>query len=441
MKIAVFGAGYVGVTTAVCFAEMGHTVHCIDVIEAKVQLLMAGESVIFEPGLKELLQKNLATESLFFSTDALTAIKNADVIFITVGSPSDHDGSVDLSLVSKAAETIAQAITGYKLVVIKSTVPVGSQILIQKKMKEILEQQRQIIDFDIASNPEFLREGSAIYDCLNPDRIVIGTESEKAVGILKNIYASLITKNVPFHIMDSRSAEMTKYAANSLLAAKISLMNELSRLCEKTGADIDLVRQGIASDHRIGPHVLYAGLGYGGSCFPKDVRALQQMGAKNNESLQLLKAIETTNSLQKNYFIEKITNRLPLLSGKKIAVWGASFKPNTDDIREAPSLAVIDTLLNLGASVTIFDPAAKKNLSDYFQNRNNLVFGDDPYSILESCAALVIVTEWSDFLRPDFQRIKQLLISPLIFDGRNLFSPLQMKTLGFEYHSIGRATL
>ncbi|MFZ3231101.1 MAG: UDP-glucose/GDP-mannose dehydrogenase family protein [Pseudobdellovibrio sp.] len=438
MKISVFGTGYVGLVTGVCFAEMGHTVHGVDIIESKIQQLRLGQSTIYEPTLNTLLQKNIKLKRISFSCNNLEAVTNSDIIFISVGSPADTNGSADLSLVLVAAESIAKVMTSYKLIVIKSTVPVGSSHLIKTKIIETLKARNIKIPFDIASNPEFLREGSAIADCLNPYRIIVGSSSSKAIGLLEQVYATLINKNIPFIIMDSNSAEMTKYAANCILATKITLMNEISRLCEKLNANIDNVHLGVGSDHRIGQSALHAGLGYGGSCFPKDVEALIQMGLDQNENLQIIKAVALTNKLQSQKFLSKILTRLPDLKNKPIAIWGVAFKPNTDDIREAPSLFLIENLIRENAQIKIYDPAASENLKLHFKNNPNLHFFSDPYLALDSAEALIIPTEWEIFLKPDFSAMKLKMKNALVFDGRNIYTPTEMKRHGFEYYSIGR---
>lgn len=441
MKITVVGTGYVGLVTGVCFAEMGHDVHNLDIDEKKIQQLNLGKSPIYEPGLSELIDKNLKLNRIHFSTGKIAGIHNSDIIFITVGSPADQNGLADLSLVINAIESIANAMETYKLIIIKSTVPVGSLNIIETKITNILKTRKLNILFDVASNPEFLREGSAIDDCLNPDRIVVGCSSKKAIALLQEIYQPLLSRNIPFLVMDSNSAEMTKYASNCMLAAKISLMNEFSRMCEKLGANIDFVRQGVGADHRIGEHSLFAGLGYGGSCFPKDIEAMIKIGLLEKEDLKIISAVAETNHLQLQRFLSKISARLPDLENKHIAIWGVAFKPNTDDVRDAPSLGIIESLLAAKAQINIFDPAATENLKLHFNNNKNLHFFSDPYLALKDVQALIIPTEWPIFTKPDFNSMRNLMANNLIFDGRNIYSLADMKQNEFEYYSVGRSNL
>lgn len=438
MKISVFGTGYVGLVTSICFADAGHSVTGIDISKSTIEKLSSGESTIYENGLVELLQKNLSSGMLKFSCEAEEGINESDIIFVTVGSPTANDGSTDLTLVFNAIDTISSNMITYKLIVIKSTIPVGTTDTIKNRIAKKLKSRDVNIDFDVAYNPEFLREGCAISDCLDPYRIIIGSESDKAIGLLKSLYQLWLSKNTPFLIMPPASAEMTKYAANSMLATKISLMNEISRLCEKTGANIDLVREGLGSDARIGNHFLFAGLGYGGSCFPKDIEALIQTGREHSEDLKILTAVAQTNIIQNQFFLKKIITQIPDLKDKVITLWGAAFKPNTDDIREAPSLKLIKHFLTSGAAVHIFDPAATENIKNYFNRNHKLTFFSDQYEALKDADALIIPTEWAHFQTPDFDRIKDSMKKPLVFDGRNIYSSAEMKKNGFEYFSIGR---
>ncbi|MEK6628604.1 MAG: UDP-glucose/GDP-mannose dehydrogenase family protein [Bdellovibrionota bacterium] len=438
MKISVFGTGYVGLVSGVCFAEMGNTVIGVDVDEKKIASLKDGVSPIYEPGLDQLLQSNYKSGRIDFTTNAKDAINNTDIIFIAVGTPPFEDGSADLKYVLKVAETIAEHMNSYKLIVTKSTVPVGTYKKVKSMIEKTLKKRNISLAFDVASNPEFLREGCAIDDCMKTSRVVVGVETQKAKEILKKLYEPFLRSGNPFLAMDPASSEMTKYAANAMLATKISLMNEFSRLCEKVGADIDMVRHGIGADHRIGPYSIYAGIGYGGSCFPKDVMALIKIGTDLDENLQILTAVEKTNALQRRSFIQKIASKYKNLSGLCFTLWGVAFKPGTDDIREAPAIDIISFLLKSGATVRCFDPAASENTLDYFKNEKNLSFFPDQYEALDNSVALIIPTEWKSFRNPDFNLIKSKLKSAVIFDGRNIYKNSDMKDLGIEYYSIGR---
>lgn len=450
MKIAVFGTGYVGLVTGVCFAEMGNHVTCVDIDPKKVNDLRLGKSPIYEPGLEDMLQANIGAERIHFTTESLLAIENSDLIFIAVGTPPHEDGSADLSYVLQVAKTIGLQMNGYKLVITKSTVPVGTNHKVKSEIQETLRGRGVHFEFDVVSNPEFLREGSALQDALKASRVVIGVETPKAEEIMTRLYEPFLKGGNPLLVMDLLSAEMTKYAANSMLAAKISLMNEFSRLCEKVGADIEHVRRGIGTDHRIGPYSIYPGIGYGGSCFPKDVKALIRTGMENGERLEILEAVETANATQRKNFFRKIKRRFSELEGKKIAVWGVAFKPGTDDIREAPALDVITDLLLSGAHLVAFDPVAAKNALEYFQDarwvgeslarraQTQLSFSKDQYTALDGTDALAIITEWKSFREPDFGRMKSLMKSPVIFDGRNIYSPDWIRGHGFEYQCVGR---
>lgn len=446
VKISVFGTGYVGLVTGVCFADMGHDVTCVDIDSSKVESLRAGKSPIYEPGLDEMLATNIRASRLHFTTQAKEAVANAEVIFIAVGTPPQEDGSADLQYVLKVAEDIANNMNDYKVIVTKSTVPVGTWKKVKAKIEEVLKKRGVSVDFDICSNPEFLREGSAIEDSLKPNRVVVGVESTKAGSIMREIYEPFLNGN-PLLLMDPFSSEMTKYAANSMLAARISLMNEFSRVCEQVGADIEWVRRGIGADHRIGPHFLYAGVGYGGSCFPKDVRALIQTGDELGEDLAILKAVAATNNLQQNNFFKKVKAHFEGdLKGRKIAVWGAAFKPGTDDIREAPALTMIENILQAGGEVACFDPVAAESAKKYFSSQSvakteaarNLTFVSEQYEVMKGADALVIMTEWKSFREPIFTKMKEYLKKPVIFDGRNIYTPKKMKEKGFDYTSVGR---
>jgi UDPglucose 6-dehydrogenase len=447
MKISVFGTGYVGLVTGVCFAEMGNDVICVDVDPKKVETLRGGKSPIYEPGLDEMLEANISAERIQFTTDAQTAIKNSDIIFIAVGTPPQEDGSADLTNVFKVADTISSHMEGYKLIVTKSTVPVGTNQKIKERIQAGLINKTNA-SFDICSNPEFLREGSALEDCLQPSRVVVGSTSEKAEKLMRRLYEPFLKDNTPLLFMDLASAELTKYAANSMLAAKISIMNEFSRLCEKVGANIEQVRRGIGSDPRIGPHFIYAGIGYGGSCFPKDVKALIHIGDQEQEAMPILNAVEEVNQTQRLRFAEKSEKIMGGLKGKKVALWGVAFKPGTDDIREAPSLYVIEQCLKMGAKIIAYDPVAEQNAREFFAQHperhlftGSLEFSQDQYDALEGATALVIVTEWKSFREPDFVRMKTAMKSPIVFDGRNIYGTDVMKEQGFQYLSIGRGQL
>lgn len=437
MKITVFGTGYVGLVTGVCFSEMGNSVTCVDIDSTKINALCDGKSPIYEPGLDELLKSNIKSNRLSFTTDAKKGIQESDIIFIAVGTPPMPDGTANLNYVLQVAETIAEHMSSYKLVVTKSTVPVGTFNRIKSSIEQKLKQRSLNLEFDVASNPEFLREGCAIEDCLQPNRVVIGVESQKAQEQLQNLYEPFLKNGNPILAMDPPSSEMTKYAANAMLATKISLMNEFSRICEKVGADIESVRKGIGSDNRIGPHFIYAGLGYGGSCFPKDVSALVRAGAQAGENLLILDAVEQTNRIQRKRFIQLIENNIGV-NNKSIAIWGVAFKPGTDDIREAPSLDIIQHFLALNYRIHIYDPVAGENAKQHFKSNPLIILHHDQYSALDGVDALVIPTEWKSFREPDFDKMKSLMKTCLIFDGRNIYAPKYIRQQGFKYFSIGR---
>lgn len=441
MKISVFGTGYVGLATGVCFADMGYSVMSLDVDPEKVDKLSRGIPTIFEPGLEDILKRNLAAERISFTTDYKKAVDASDILFIAVGTPtSDVDGSANLSYVVSAAESIGQHMSSKKTILTKSTVPVGTNYLIQDTIRKALEKRGAKIEFDIVSNPEFLREGTAIHDCLHPDRIVIGFESEVAAKLVRRLYDPFIKNGAKMIEMDISSAEVTKYAANAFLATKISIMNEFSRLCDKVGANIENVRIGLSADHRIGPHFIYAGVGYGGSCFPKDVKALIHTGKKYDEDLKILNAVEETNFVQRERFVNQVIARLG--SGKKkIAVWGVAFKPGTDDIRESPSLYAIRRFIEAGYSVDAYDPVAATNAASELGSNSKVRFMNHQDDTLTDASALCIFTEWKSFLQPDFVKLKKLMDQALIFDGRNIYDLEVMRETGFEYHSIGRPSI
>lgn len=432
MKVAVVGTGYVGLVTGTCLAESGNQVACVDTDARKIDMLKQGIVPIYEPGLKEYLDRNVAQGRLSFTTDLYSVMDDCEVLMIAVGTPPGEDGSADLKYVLAVAESIGKRIKDYKIVVNKSTVPVGSGDLVRETIRKHTN-----VEFDVVSNPEFLKEGDAVNDFMKPDRIVIGVESARAEEVMKRLYA-------PFHrlghrvvSMDVRSAEMTKYAANAMLATKITFMNEIANLCEACGADVNNVRFGIGSDKRIGPHFLYAGIGYGGSCFPKDVSALIKIGNKYNHNLKILHAVDEVNTQQRLRLVEKVVKKFgDDLTGLQFAIWGLSFKPKTDDMREAPSLYTIDALHERGAKLHVYDPQAMENARPMIGDKAH--FHDDYYTPLKDADALLICTEWQEFREPDFARMKSLLKRPIIFDGRNLFEPEQMKELGIEYIGIGR---
>ena len=436
MQIAIIGTGYVGLVTGTCFAETGNQVKCIDIDEAKVARLRKGETPIYEPGLEGLLQRNIKEQRLEFTTDLAEGISKAQIIFLALPTPPGKDGAADLQFVLGVAEQLSTLIASYKVIVNKSTVPVGTA----ERVHTVLAQKLDTSLFDVVSNPEFLREGVAVEDFLKPDRVVIGTSSERARGMMKELYQPFVRQGNPIYFMDERSSEMTKYAANAYLAMRISFMNEMANLCEKANADVDDVRMGIGSDSRIGKRFLFPGVGYGGSCFPKDVQALAQTAQEFDYDFRIVKTVMGVNDRQKLILGDKIKNYFGNdLSGRTIAVWGLAFKPETDDIREAPALELINDLLKSGASVRAFDPEAMENVSRQFGDR--VYFAKDQYDALTGVDALVIVTEWSEFRNPDFERIAGLLKHQVIFDGRNVYALDKMETLGFYYQSMGRRTI
>ena len=437
MKVSVFGSGYVGLVAGACFAESGNDVICVDIDEQKIGKLNDGVIPIYEPGLEEMIKRNVKQRRLVFTTDMEKAIEHALFIFIAVGTPPDEDGSADLKHVLAVARTVGAHMTDYKVIVDKSTVPVGTADQVKIAVSEQLKARGVDLEFDVVSNPEFLREGVAINDFMQPDRVVIGTDNPRTAALMNELYAPFMKTKDGLVSMDIKSAEMTKYAANSLLAAKISFMNEIARLCENVGANVDMVRVGIGTDNRIGPAFLFPGIGYGGSCFPKDVQALIRTGAENQCDMNLLKAVEQVNNSQKCYMLALIRKKYGNdLSGLTFAIWGLAFKPQTDDMREAPSRVIIDGLLEMGARVVASDPAAIDQAKMIWNDR--ITYADYYYDALDGADALLILTEWNDYRRPDFNRIKELLKEPIIFDGRNIYEPQKMKGLGFTYFSIGR---
>lgn len=440
MKITVIGSGYVGLVSGACLAELGNDVICLDVDPKKIDILNNGGVPIYEPGLKELIKSNVDAGRLRFTTEIAESIKHGLVQMIAVGTPSDSDGSADMQYVISAARSIGREMTEYKVIVDKSTVPVGTAEKVRQVVQQELDLRGNKTGFSVVSNPEFLKEGAAIDDFNRPDRIIIGAEEEQAIKIMRDMYAPFQRNHDRLMVMDIKSAELTKYAANAMLATRISFMNELANLAEKVGADIEHVRKGIGSDKRIGYHFLYAGCGYGGACFPKDVRALKHTGEEHDLPLKVLQAVEEVNDRQKSVLLNKITKRFGNnLKGKHFALWGLAFKPGTDDMREATSRVVIEGLWARGATISAFDPVAIEEAKRIYGARPNLSFSENPKLALEGADALIIVTEWKAFKSPDFNLIKSSLKSPVIFDGRNLFEPKDMSSIGIEYHGIGRS--
>ncbi len=432
MKLCVVGTGYVGLVAGTCFAESGNDVICVDIDEAKVAALRRGEVPIYEPGLEELIRRNVAQQRLVFQTDLADAVRRAQLCFIAVGTPEGANGEADLSAVMAVAGQIADAMTGYRVVVDKSTVPVGTAAKVAQLIRS-----RTTHPFDVVSNPEFLKEGAAIEDFQRPDRVIIGSRSERATALMRELYNPFVRTGNPILVMTPESAEMSKYAANAMLAARISLINEIANLCEALGSDVEDVRRGVGLDRRIGPAFLFPGVGYGGSCFPKDVKALVQMADSNGVTPRMLQAVDAVNSAQKRVLFDKVTRHFgDQLKGLCMALWGLSFKPRTDDMREAPSVTLIEALLAAGVRVQVHDPEALEQARRLFGDR--IVYHEAAYETLRGADALVIVTEWQEFKQPDFERMRGLLRQPVIFDGRNLYEPEAMRHLGFTYYAIGR---
>ena len=437
MNITVIGTGYVGLVTGTCFAETGINVVCVDIDEKKVEKLRKGEVPIYEPGLDVLLERNMDKGRISFTTSLQKGIKNSDAIFIAVGTPPDEDGSADLKYVLGVAREIGQHMEDYKVIITKSTVPVGTSFKVKAAVEEELVNRDVRIPFDVASNPEFLKEGSAVDDFLKPDRIVVGVESKRAEKVMKRLYKPFLMNGHPLLFMDIFSSEMTKYAANSMLATKISFMNDIANLCELVGANIDLVRKGIGSDSRIGNKFIYPGTGYGGSCFPKDVQALVRTADEYGHSLEVLKAVESVNYRQKSVLVEKIKQHFGKnLKGKQFGLWGLAFKPKTDDMREAPSLVIIEQLKALGANIRAYDPVAMEEAERILGDK--IEYAKDEYDAIIDADALIVVTEWSEFRMPNFRILEKLMINKTIFDGRNVYDPEEMEELDFTYYSIGR---
>jgi len=431
MKIAIVGTGYVGLVAGACFAESGNDVMCVDKDESKVRMLRAGKMPIYEPGLEELVRRNRHESRLTFTTQLPKAVRASTIVFIAVGTPQGEDGSADLQHVLNVARDIARTMNGYKVIVDKSTVPVGTSA----RVREVVRRETTH-PFSVVSNPEFLKQGAAIDDFLKPDRVVIGAEDPRARDIMQELYEPFTRTGAPIMMMDCASAELSKYAANAMLATRISFMNEVANVCEAVGANVDEVRRAIGSDKRIGTSFLFPGVGYGGSCFPKDVKAMIHFSSQKDYDFKILKAVEQVNASQKTRLVARMRAHFGSLKGKTVAVWGLSFKPRTDDMREAPSIPLIKALLAEGVDVQAYDPQATKVAKGIFGNK--VTFAANNYDALRGADCLVIVTEWSEFRRPDFEKMRKLLRSPVIFDGRNLFTPEQMKQSGFTYYSIGR---
>ena len=431
MKIAVVGTGYVGLVVGVCLAENGNSVVCVDNDEKKVEALRRGEIPIYEPGLAEMIPRNVAEERLRFTTDLGTAVQQSEILFIAVGTPQDEDGSADLRHVLAVADGIGRQMNGYKVIVNKSTVPVGTTEKVRKAVSAVTTHA-----FAVVSNPEFLKEGTAVEDFLKPDRVVIGADDERARAVMCELYAPFVRTGNPVLVMDSASAELTKYAANAMLASRISFMNEIANLCDRLGADVGQVRRGMGTDSRIGSSFLFPGIGYGGSCFPKDVKALIKTAEEAGLDLRVVKAVDEANQAQRRVLVPRIAAHLGTLKGKVIAVWGLAFKPRTDDMREAPAAAVIDGLLEAGASVRAYDPKAIDVARRVYGDR--IHFCKRSYEAVEGADALVVATEWNEFREPDFGRVKSLMRQPAVFDGRNIYNPQVLREMGFHYEGIGR---
>lgn len=438
MNVTIFGSGYVGLVAAACLAEVGHQVVCMDVDAAKIAQLQDGKCPIYEPGLEALLQASLASKKLIFTTCEKQAVNHGECLFVAVGTPSSSSGQADLQYVFKVAQTIGQHMTRYVAIIDKSTVPLGTAHQVKKIISDELKKRKAEISFDVVSNPEFLKEGAAIHDFKHPDRVILGVESTKAEKYLRALYTPFV-EDARIMTMDVVSAELTKYAANAMLATKISFMNEMAQLAEKVGADIELVRQGIAADPRIGPHFTYPGCGYGGSCFGKDIKALIHTAQENGIPSEIIQAVESVNTRQKNHLFYKMMQHYQGKVAHKIfAIWGLAFKPQTNDMRDAPSISLIESLLKEGATCQVYDPVAMIEARKIFSHHHNLVYCENPYTALEHADALAILTQWPQFLAPDFEKMAQNLNAKVIFDGRNVYEPNQLAALGFTYYGMGR---
>jgi UDPglucose 6-dehydrogenase len=441
MKVTVIGTGYVGLVSGACLAEMGNDVMCVDVDQRKIDMLKDGKIPIHEPGLQEMVLRNVVAGRLHFTTDIAASVQHGTMQFIGVGTPPDEDGSADLQYVLAAARSIGRHMTDYKVIVDKSTVPVGTGDKVHEAIRAELADRGVDVGYAVVSNPEFLKEGAAVEDFMRPDRVIVGADDERAVLLMRALYSPFIRNRDRMLVMDRRSAEFTKYAANAMLATRISFMNELALLAEKIGADIELVRQGIGSDPRIGTQFLYAGAGYGGSCFPKDVKALVRAAEGSGIHLKVLNAVEAANERQKMVLVDKVVSRFGEdLTGRQFAIWGLAFKPNTDDMREAPSRVIIGELTRRGATIRAYDPVAMPEAKRVLDGVKGVEFVDAQANALKDCDALLIVTEWRQFKSPDFDQIRDTLKQPVVFDGRNLYDPAFMSALGLEYHAIGRSS-
>jgi UDPglucose 6-dehydrogenase len=431
MRLAVLGTGYVGLVAGAGFSDFGNDVVCVDIDAAKVERLRRGELPIYEPGLEPLVLRNVEAGRLSFSTDIAEAVRGAEVVFLAVGTPSAHDGSADLTQVLAAATAVGQAMNGWTVIVTKSTVPVGTAAKVHEAIARVTDQK-----FAVASNPEFLKEGDAVNDFMKPDRIIIGTDDERARDVLRHLYAPFVRTNDRVLLMDARSAELTKYASNAYLATRISFMNDVANLCERVGADVEMVRRGMGMDQRIGPKFLFPGIGYGGSCFPKDVKAAMATAREAGSSLEILEAVHRVNEKQKAVLADKILQHFPELKGKTIALWGLAFKPGTDDTREAPSGVIIERLLEAGARVRVHDPVANESSRRVFGDR--IEYFETNYEAATGAHALALLTEWHQFRRPNFRRLLELMAEPVLFDGRNIWEPKEVRAVGFTYYGIGR---
>lgn len=433
MKLCIIGTGYVGLVTGSCFADMGNDVICVDKEKKKIDMLKAGKVDIFEPGLTDLVKRNSSRGRLIFTQDISQGVKESLICFIAVGTPQNDDGSADLNNVLDVAREIGQVMNGYKIIVTKSTVPVGTTDLVANTIRKETD-----FKFDVVSNPEFLKEGAAVEDFMKPERVVVGTSNARVAEIMKELYAPFVRTGNPIYLMDIRSAEMTKYAANAFLATKISFMNEIANLCDELGADVELVRKGIGSDSRIGPKFLFPGVGFGGSCFPKDLKAIIKSGDDTGYSMEILKVVSAVNSIQREVFTRKIISHFGgKIEGLTIALWGLSFKPNTDDIRDAPSIKITEKLLEEGAHIRVFDPAATDNFKSFF-GKKSVHYAKNAYDTISGADALALITEWNEFRNPDFMRMKEMMKRAVIFDGRNQYNREELERIGFTYYCIGK---
>lgn len=437
MNVGIVGTGYVGLVTGACFSEMGMNVTCIDIDKKKIEKLQNGQIPIYEPGLQEIVQRNSKKGRLHFATDLASVLDNLSVVFVAVGTPPGEDGSADLSYVLNVASEFGKNIKKYTLLVVKSTVPVGTSVKVRRRVEEELEKRGAKVEFDVASNPEFLKEGAAIKDFMSPDRVVVGVSSEKARHLMEKIYKPFQMSKYRIIFMDIMSAEMTKYASNSMLATRISFMNEIARLCEITGADVQKVRAGMAADTRIGNKFLYPGCGYGGSCFPKDVKALIRTGKDNGYKMKIITAVEEVNEQQKKVVFTKLKKALGSLKGKTVALWGLSFKPETDDMREAPSVVTAELLLEAGATVKVYDPIAMDECRNRYLG-DRVIYAKDIYDCVQDADAVALVTEWKEFRVPAWDRIRKAMKGNVVVDGRDIYTPSEVQSMGFDYYSIGR---